>query len=100
MMMMMMMMMIMIMMIKVNLTNLIQELLCHRTFLYLAFTKSVCCCVPNSGVATGWYGGGNAIAPHFCQKMVLEIPSKSKRKWWGIGLVKFFPRNGRMRLRN
>ena len=46
----------------------------------------------------GGYGG--QLPPHFCQKMVLEILPKSKRKWRGIGLVKIIPRNGRMRLRN
>ena len=67
--------------------------------------KSLFTCIPRvDGLkAVAWPRGGmggGAIAPNFCQKMVLEIPSKLKRKWWGIGLVKFFPRNGRMRLRN
>ena len=51
-----------------------------------------------SGVATG--GMGDNYPPHFCQKMVLEIHLKSKRKWWGIGWEIIFPRNARRRLRN
>ena len=46
------------------------------------------------GIDAQWRGHGVVWGQHFCQKVVLKILSKWKRKWWGIGFVKIFPRNG------